>query len=99
MELDQCKERITTNLQKDIDLATANEAILAELAGPPHFISLRQAIKKLGNPRKTLLRIHDLMGKLLEQLEEMLDQLGSGDERRMEGEGLEGKNKDEYALR
>lgn len=100
MELDVCKERITANLQKDIDLATADEAVLEEIAGPSEFSSLREALKKVGNPHKTLSKIHDLMGKLIIQLEEMLDQLGSGDERRIEGgEGLKGKTDDDVALR
>ena len=100
MELDDCKEKINSNLQKDIDLTTAEESVMEEIAGPPDFTSLRAALKRIGNPRKMLRKIHDLMAKLLSQLEDMLDQLGSGDERRIEGgEGLKGKTDDDVALR
>ena len=100
MELDECKERITANLQKDIDLADANEDDLDQIAGPPELVSLRDALFKIKNPRKTLVKIHELMGDLITQLDEMLDEMGSGDEKRIEGgEGLKGKADDEGALR
>lgn len=46
----------------------------------------------LQNPRKTLIAIHSIIGQLVEQLDEMLGELLSGDEERIEGgEGLKGK--------
>lgn len=34
LELDVCKEKITANLQRDIDINTASEVDLEQLAGP-----------------------------------------------------------------
>lgn len=34
LELDECKEKITANMQRDIDIATASETDLERLAGP-----------------------------------------------------------------
>lgn len=34
IELDDCKERITANLQRDIDIEAASEEDLEQLAGP-----------------------------------------------------------------
>jgi inositol hexakisphosphate/diphosphoinositol-pentakisphosphate kinase len=99
-ELDECKEKITENLQRDIDIPTASEEDLEQLVGPKELISLRGALTELGNPRKKLFAIHETMGLLIEQLEEMLGAMGSGDEKRIEGgEGLEGKDDDDVALR
>jgi inositol-hexakisphosphate/diphosphoinositol-pentakisphosphate 1-kinase len=38
------------------------------------------------------------MGVLISQLEDMLGSMGSGDELRMEGEGLKGDNDEDFAL-
>lgn len=98
-ELDECKEKITANLQRDIDVTTAGEEDLSQLVGPPIFSSLRMALQKIGNPRRVLKQIHDIMGELIGQLEEMLDDMGSGDELRIEGgEGLQGSANDDGAL-
>jgi hypothetical protein len=44
--------------------------------------------------------IYETMGSLIEQLEEMLGLIGSGDEMRIEGgEGLQGDSDDDMALR
>ncbi|GKY97682.1 hypothetical protein MPSEU_000726400 [Mayamaea pseudoterrestris] len=99
MELDVCKEKITANLQRDIDVATASEEDLVLLGGPKELTSLRGALKEVGNPRKMLEKIHRTMGELLEQLDEMLGAMGSGDETRIEGgEGLRGNNEEDVAL-
>lgn len=46
-----------------------------------------------------LILIHDTMGELLKQLEEMLEGIASGDERRFEGgEGLKGDQHEDFAL-
>lgn len=34
LELDECKEKISANLQRDIDISTANETDVEQLAGP-----------------------------------------------------------------
>jgi inositol hexakisphosphate/diphosphoinositol-pentakisphosphate kinase len=99
MELDECKEKITENMQRDIDVKTAKEADLEQLVGPPELDSLRDALGKLGNPRKMLFQIHQTMGLLISQLEEMLGAMGSGDEKRIEGgEGLQNTTDDDVAL-
>lgn len=51
------------------------------------------------NPRKTLIAIHSRIGQLVEQLDEMLGELLSGDEEVIEGgEGLKGKEGHDEAL-
>lgn len=82
MELDECKENITANLQRNIDIGTAAEEELRQLVGPAEFHSLREVLMNLYNPRTALQRRHETMGELLEQLEEMLGDMGSGDEKR-----------------
>ena len=100
MELDECKEKITANLQRDTDVTSVSEDILEQMAGPKELTSLRDALFRIGNPRKALFKIHECMGELLVQLEEMLEDMGSGDEKRIEGgEGLEGRADDDVALR
>jgi hypothetical protein len=37
LELDECKERITANLQRDIDVKDASEEDLEHLVGPPQM--------------------------------------------------------------
>jgi inositol hexakisphosphate/diphosphoinositol-pentakisphosphate kinase len=99
IELDECKEKITENMQRDIDVSTAKEEDLRQLVGPPELSSLRYALMKLGNPRKMLFQIHQTMGSLISQLEEMLGAMGSGDEKRIEGgEGLQNEGDDDVAL-
>ena len=99
MELEICKERITNNLQKDIDIESASVEEREQLVGPAELTSLHRALKALGNPRKTLLKIHQLIAELIEQLEEMLGMMGSGDEKRIEGgEGLKGDDENDVAL-
>jgi inositol hexakisphosphate/diphosphoinositol-pentakisphosphate kinase len=99
VELDECKEKITENMQRDIDVLTAKEADLEQLVGPAELSSLRSALGKLGNPRKMLFQIHQTMGLLISQLEEMLGAMGSGDEKRIEGgEGLQNTTDDDVAL-
>jgi inositol hexakisphosphate/diphosphoinositol-pentakisphosphate kinase len=84
-ELDECKERITNNLQRDVDICTATEDDLEQLVGPPDITSLRRAVRAVGNPRQTLVKIHETMGELISQLEDMLGAMGSGDEKRIDG--------------
>lgn len=99
MELDECKEKITANLQKNVDVNNAPPEVLEQLVGPQELTSLHKVLKDVGNPRKTLLRIHQTMGELIDQLEEMLGLMGSGDELRIEGgEGLKGEHEDDIQL-
>ena len=99
MVLDEIKDKISANLQRDIDVSQASEEDLELLVGPKELISFRRAIQQVGNPRKTLVKIHETMRKLIEQLSEMLGEMGSGDEKRIEGgEGLEGDSNVDVAL-
>jgi hypothetical protein len=99
MELDEYKEKITANLQRDIDITTTSSEDLEQLVGPKELKSLREAIYHIRNPRKTLEKIHQLMGELIDQLDEMLGDMGSGDEKLIEGgEGLKGDAEDDAAL-
>jgi inositol hexakisphosphate/diphosphoinositol-pentakisphosphate kinase len=99
LELDECKEKITANLQRDIDFREASEDDRRQMVGPPNLTSMRDALAEIGNPRQTLMEIVKTMRYLLEQLEEMLDMMGSGDEKRIEGgEGLKGDDEDDVAL-
>jgi hypothetical protein len=100
LELDECKEKITANLQQDIDWREMTEEDRARMVGPPELTAMRDALAEVGNPRKTLRMIYETMGYLIEQLEEMLGMLGSGDEMGMDGEeGLKGDSDDDLALR
>jgi inositol hexakisphosphate/diphosphoinositol-pentakisphosphate kinase len=99
LELDECKEKITRNLQQDIDYRAMTQENRERMVGPSQLTSMHDALAEIGNPRKTLMEIHKTMGFLIEQLEEMLDLMGSGDEMRMEdGEGLKGETEDDVAL-
>ena len=99
LELDECKEHITANLQRDIDYREMNESDREQMVGPTQLTSMRDALAEVGNPRKTLMEIHKTMGYLIEQLEDMLDMMGSGDENLIEGgEGLYGDEEADVAL-
>jgi inositol hexakisphosphate/diphosphoinositol-pentakisphosphate kinase len=98
-ELDQCKERINVNLQQDVNYEKLTLAEREELVGPASSVSLHEGLRKVGNPRKTLFNIHETIGELLLQLDEMLGVMASGDENRIEGgEGLKGEDDHEMAL-
>ena len=99
MELDECKERITANLQRDVEVSKASKEDLEQLVGPEELTAMHNAIRLVGNPRKTLFAIHETMGELLTQLDEMLGDMGSGDEKLIEGgEGLSGDPERDIAL-
>jgi inositol-hexakisphosphate/diphosphoinositol-pentakisphosphate 1-kinase len=99
MILDDIKDKVTANLQRDIDVNQANEEDLDLLVGPKESVSLRDAIRRIGNPRKALDKIYETMRELIEQLSEMLEEMASGDERRMDGgEGLKGESEIDSAL-
>ena len=99
IEQDECKENINKNLQKDVDFDTSTTQEHEEIVGPTCLASLHTAFRQLGNPRKTLFKIHSAMGELLDQLEDMLDSMASGDESIMEGgEGLKGDKEEDQAL-
>ena len=90
MELDECKERINKKLQRDIEVSKCSKAELEDIIGPAEYVSLRKALHKVGNPRKTLKQIHATIGELIEQLDDMLGLIASGDENKLDGEGLQG---------
>jgi len=99
LELDECKERITANLQRDVDWRATTEEERERMVGPAILHSMRDALAELGNPRTALMDIYKTMGNLIEQLEEMLGLIGSNDEERIEGgEGLKGDDEDDVAL-
>ncbi len=98
-ELDELKEKINANLQKDIEIKDTSIEERENLVGPRQLKSLHEALIKMGNPRRCLFKIHETIGELLEQLEDMLGVMGSGDEKRIEGgEGLKGEHDDDIAL-
>ena len=94
MELDECKEKLNKNLQRDIEVAETPAKELAGIVGPPNFVSLHKALAKVGNPRKALCKIHETVGELTMQLEDMLGLIASGDEIKLDGEGLKGSDDD-----
>ena len=97
MELDECKEKININMQRDIPFGVTSEDEHEGLVGPASLKSLHEAYKKIQNPRKTLFDIRKTIGELIGQLEEMLGLMASGDENQLDGEGLAGKE-NELAL-
>jgi len=86
-------------MQRDIDYDTMTNEDRENLVGPERLTSLHRALKEVGNPRKTLLAIHSTIGQLVEQLDDMLGELASGDEEVIEGgAGLKGKEETDEAL-
>ena len=76
LELDECKERITANLQQDINYREMSPEDRERMVGPTELTSLHDALAEIGNPKTTLMEIHKTMGYLIEQLEEMLEKHG-----------------------
>lgn len=72
LELDECKEKISMNLQEDIDWRDMTEEDRVRLVGPPNITSMREALARVRNPRKTLQSIYETMGTLIKELEDML---------------------------
>jgi inositol-hexakisphosphate/diphosphoinositol-pentakisphosphate 1-kinase len=101
-ELDECKEKITANLQRNIDVSSATEEDLELLVGPKELTSLRRALAEVDNPREALFKIHKTMGELLGQLQEMWGGLTSGEENCIRnnehGEGVRGEGDSDFAL-
>ena len=98
-DLERCKEKINANMQRDIDYDEMTEEERESLVGPERLLSLHRALKEVGNPRKTLIAIHSTIGQLVDQLDDMLGELLSGDEEINEGgAGLKGKEGQEGAL-
>ncbi len=77
-DLAACKKKININMQKDADYDKMTEAERESLVGPARLTSLHRALKEIGNPRKTLFAIHSTIGKLVEELDDMLGVLVSG---------------------
>lgn len=86
-------------MQKSIDYDKMTKEERESLVGPATLTSLHRALKEVGNPRKALLEIHSTIGKLVEQLDDMLGELASGDEEVIEGgAGLKSKEETDEAL-
>ncbi len=98
-EMEACKVEVNRNLQQDFDIDKVDERKVEGVIGPPDMKSLHNALHQVGNPRKTLFAIRDAIGKLLEQLDEMLGVLTSDMENKLEGgEGLRGDEDIDEAL-
>ena len=98
-ELEACKVEINEALQQDFYVASATRNMVENCVGPTKLTSLHKALKKVGNPRKTLFAIRDAIGELLEQLDEMLGGLTSDMENQNEdGEGLLSEEDQDEAL-
>jgi len=98
-DLEECKRRINLNMQKDINYNDMSEEERELLVGPKSLTSLHRALQEVGNPRKALVAIHSTIGSLVEQLDEMLGELASGDEEVIEGgAGLKSKEETDDAL-
>mmetsp|Transcript_13191 Transcript_13191/g.27009 ORF Transcript_13191/g.27009 Transcript_13191/m.27009 type:complete len:1152 (+) Transcript_13191:786-4241(+) len=95
LELDECKEKISQHLQEDIDWRDMTEEDRIRLVGPPMVTSLRDALAKIGNPRKALQTIYETMATLIEELEEMWSNLESGDEKTTEESDNEKKESED----
>jgi inositol hexakisphosphate/diphosphoinositol-pentakisphosphate kinase len=90
-ELDECKEKVNVNLQRDMEFDETSVSEHERIVGPAALTSLHQALREVGNPRKTLFKIYNTIGELLNQLEDMVGSVNSGDENVNEGgEGLAG---------
>ena len=101
MELDECKEKITNNLQRDINICDATEEDVEHLVGPREITSIRRALAEVGNPRQALLKIHKIMGELIGQLDEMLVGLSHGEDNSKDcehGEGIRAESETDVAL-
>jgi inositol hexakisphosphate/diphosphoinositol-pentakisphosphate kinase len=86
-------------MQRDVDYDKMTKEERESLVGPERLLSLHRALKEIGNPRKTLIAIHATIGQLVDQLDDMLGELLSGDEEVNEGgAGLKGKEGQEGAL-
>ena len=77
-------------MQKDVEYSEMTREEREQLVGPERLTSLHRALKEIGNPRRTLKAIHGTIGNLVEQLDEMLGELLSGDEEVIEVGGCIG---------
>ena len=99
MELDACKEKVSRKLQVDFDYLRASIKEREDVVGPRELTSVHQALKRVGNPRKTLFDIRDVIGELLQQLDAMLEVMpGNVEEGYEGGEGLLGGSESDEAL-
>jgi inositol hexakisphosphate/diphosphoinositol-pentakisphosphate kinase len=99
LELDACKEKVSKELQVDFDYQIASVNEREHVVGPRELTSVHQALKRVGNPRKTLFSIRDVIGELVQQLDAMLEVMpGNVEERYEGGEGLLGEYEGDEAL-
>jgi inositol hexakisphosphate/diphosphoinositol-pentakisphosphate kinase len=88
-ELEACKKEVNRKLQQDFDINRSDRNRMEEIVGPRELTSLYVALRKVGNPRKTLFAMRDAIGDLLCQLDEMIGHMTSDMENKHEdGEGL-----------
>mmetsp|Transcript_22354 Transcript_22354/g.34107 ORF Transcript_22354/g.34107 Transcript_22354/m.34107 type:complete len:1540 (-) Transcript_22354:14-4633(-) len=99
VELEECKLNINEQFQQDFEVNEASQEKLTSLVGPDKLESLHKALHSVGNPRKSLFKIRDVIAELLDQLDDMLGGLASDMENKHEGgEGLKGDDDDDEAL-
>ena len=83
-------------MQKSFNVANATEEQLEAAVGPKELVSMRNALIAVGNPQNKLFAIHNKIGELLVQLDEMLGIMASDVEVKHEGgEGLKGGEDEE----
>ena len=87
LELDECKEKTSMNLQEDVDWREMTEEDKVRLVGPPNITSMRSALARIRNPRKTLQSIYETMGTLIKELEDMLNGSKCGVEEKTPDDG------------
>jgi inositol hexakisphosphate/diphosphoinositol-pentakisphosphate kinase len=99
LELEACKEKVNKRLQVDFNYLTATAKERENVVGPRELTSVHHALKRVGNPRKALFLIRDVIGELLQQLDAMLEVLPGNIEEGYEGgEGLIGGGEGDEAL-
>ena len=100
--LEKCKTIIHSKLQADVNFSdlALEDPLLTDLGIVSSESSLFSALNELKNPQQRLHEIRGIIGELLQQLDDMLTQTGSGDEETVneEGEGLKAHLKEEEGL-
>lgn len=95
-ELEACKLEVNEQMQKSFNVANATEEQLEAAVGPKELVSMRNALIAVGNPQNKLFAIHNKIGELLVQLDDMLGIMASDVEVKHEGgEGLKGGEDEE----
>ena len=99
LELDDCKEKITTHLQGDIEFKDMTSEDRERMLGPEQLKAMHDALAEVRNPRQTLEEIYKIMGSLINQLEEMLGVTGMDHDKAIElGEGTKDDDENDVGL-